>query len=81
MKTAKTTTKLFATAIALLVAGVLWFAWSSRQAQAIQGSEDFPSPIGITNGQTARLSVLNTGEKRGIIINGSFLDSQVGSAG
>jgi hypothetical protein len=41
MKTAKTTTKLFATAIALLVAGVLWFAWGSRQAQAIQGSEDF----------------------------------------
>jgi hypothetical protein len=75
MKTSKTTTKLFAMVIALVTAAAIWFAWGARQAQALQDSEDFPSPIAITFGQTARLSVLNTGESKGIIIDYKFLDS------
>jgi hypothetical protein len=63
MKTAKTTTKLFVMAIALVTAAAIWFAWGARQAQAIQDSEDFPSPIGIARGQTVRLTALNIGEK------------------
>jgi hypothetical protein len=76
MKTAMTTRKLFATAIALVVAAALWFSWGQRPAQAIQDSEDHPSPIGLTNGQTARLTALNRGQDRGIIIICRFLDSE-----
>lgn len=76
MKTAKTTTKLFATVVALVAAMVIWSAWGARQAQALAGSEKVLEPIGITFGQTARLSVLNSGEERGFIINWKFLDSQ-----
>jgi hypothetical protein len=79
MKTAKTTTKLFATAIALVTAAVIWAALGARRTQAVQGSEDFLpyiEQIGVTSGQTARLSALNSGENRGIIIDWRFLDSQ-----
>src|SRR5262245_11771404 len=76
MKKAKTTTKLFAMVITLITAATIWFALGVRRTQAIQDSEDFPSPIGITFGQTARLNVLNSGENRGIIIDYRFLDSQ-----
>ncbi len=75
MKTVKTTTKLFAMAIALVTAATIWFAWGARRAQAIQDSETILSPIGITSGQTARLNVLNSGESKGIIIAWKFLDS------
>ena len=63
MKTAKTTAKCFATAIALVIVAAIWIAWGARWAQAIQDSEDFPSPIGIARGQTVRLTVLNIGER------------------
>ncbi|MCI0387301.1 MAG: hypothetical protein MOB07_00810 [Acidobacteria bacterium] len=75
MKTAKTTTKLFAMVIALVTAATIWFAWGARRAQAVADSETVLSPIGITFGQTARLSVLNSGESKGIIIHWKFLDS------
>lgn len=75
MKSSKTTTKLFATVMTVIIAVGIWFALGARRAQAIQDSEDFPSPFGISFGQTARLSVLNSGE-RGIIIDWRFLDGQ-----
>lgn len=75
MKTAKTTTKLFATVITLVAAVVIWSAWGARRAQAIRDSEKVLSPIGITFGQTARLSVLNSGEEKGLVIDWKFLDS------
>ena len=55
MKKGKTTMKLFATVITLVTAVAIWFAWGARRTQAIQDSEEFPSPIGIAAGQTARL--------------------------
>lgn len=75
MKTAKTTMKLFATVIALVAAAAIWSAWGARQAQAVQDSEKVLEPIGITFGQTARLSILNSGEEKGLIIDWKFLDS------
>jgi hypothetical protein len=75
MKTAKTTTKLLATVIALVAAAAIWSAWGARQAQATQDSETILSPIGITFGQTARINVLNTGEAKGLIVNWKVLDS------
>lgn len=75
MKTAKTTTKLFATVLALGAVAAIWSAWGARQTQAIQDSEMILSPIGITFGQTARLNVLNSGEAKGLVINWKLLDS------
>jgi hypothetical protein len=42
--------------------------------QAIQDSEDFPSPIGLAQGQTARLTVMNIGDEQGFV-NWKFLDA------
>ncbi|HKQ79017.1 MAG TPA: hypothetical protein VJ810_35290 [Blastocatellia bacterium] len=75
MKTAKTTTKLIAMAIALVTAAAIWFTWGARHAQAIQDSEDFPSPIGIARGQTVRLTVLNIGERAVVGPEYRLLDS------
>jgi hypothetical protein len=79
MKTAKTTTKLFATAIALITAAAIWAVLGARQTRAIQGSEEFLpyiETIGIASGQTARLNALNSAENRGFIIDWRFLDTQ-----
>ena len=79
MKTAKTTTKLFATAIALVTVAAIWITSGARQTQAVQGSEDllpYIEQIGIVSGQTARLNVINSGETSGIVINWRFLDNQ-----
>ena len=75
MKTAKTTTKLLPTVIALVAVAVIWSAWGAKRAQAIRDSEMILSPIGISFGQTARLNVLNSGEVKGLVINWKFLDS------
>jgi hypothetical protein len=79
MKTAKTTKKLFVTAIALVTTVAIWATLGARRAQAFQGSETFLpyiETIGIASGQTARLNALNTNADRGIIIDWRFLDSQ-----
>jgi hypothetical protein len=61
MKTRKTFTK--ALALITLAAGlaVVIAAWQTRQVQAVQDSEDFPSDFGfieLAAGQTARLNVV-----------------------
>jgi hypothetical protein len=79
MKTVKTTTKLFVTAIALVSAATIWAALGASRAQAIQASEEFLlyiETIGIASGQTARLNALNSSGDSGIIIDYKFLDSQ-----
>ena len=62
MKTRNTFTN--ALALIALAAGlvVIIAAWQTRQVQAVQGSEDFPSDFGFIDlgaGQTARLNVVN----------------------
>jgi len=76
MNIRKTQPKLIAMVIVLVAAAIMWMTWPAGRALAIQDSEDMPSPFGIAFGQTARVTVLNSGEKRGIIINGKFVDDQ-----
>ena len=62
MKTRKTFTS--ALALTVLAVGIALFVatWPTRQVQAIQDSEDFPSDFGFIDlgaGQTARLNVVN----------------------
>jgi hypothetical protein len=45
----------------------------AARAQAVIGPEYFP--VGITFGQTARLTFANIGEIRGFIVNWRFLDA------
>jgi hypothetical protein len=78
MKTAKTTKKLFVTAIALVTTAAIWATLGARRAQA-QGSETFLpyiEQVGIASGQTARLSALNSNAEREFVIDWRFLDSQ-----
>src|SRR5215510_16543498 len=79
MKPAKTTKKLFVTAIALVTTAAIWATLGARRAEAFQASATFLpyiETIGIASGQTARLNALNTNAERGIIIDWKFLDSQ-----
>jgi hypothetical protein len=65
MKTRTTSSILIAILLAFLTLGV-----SETQAIVIVGGR----PVGITSGQTARVTAANTGT-RAIIISGTFLDS------
>ena len=47
---------------AALAAAILWTLWPAQTVQAIQDSEDFPAPFGLAQGQTARLTLFNSGE-------------------
>lgn len=79
MKTAKTTKKLFVTAIALVTTAAIWATLGARRTQAFQGSETFLpyiEQVGVAPGQTARLNAFNSNEDRGIVIDWKFLDSQ-----
>jgi len=48
--------------LVLAAAAIVWSSWPARQVQAIQDSEDFPSPFGLAQGQTARLTLFNSGD-------------------
>jgi hypothetical protein len=69
-------TKLFATAITLALATVIWAVGGAGLVGAIQDSEDMPVPFGIAQGQSARINILNVGDGGIIIIGGKFLDSR-----
>jgi hypothetical protein len=47
--------------VALVTVAVICLAVGVRRIEAIQDSEDFPSPIGIARGQTLRVTALNAG--------------------
>ena len=61
--------------LALTAAVVILASWPYLKVQAIQDSEDFPSPFGLAQGQTARLTVFNRGEDSGIIIDYKFVSA------
>jgi len=63
MKTQNTRMKLIAVAIALAALAPVWAIWGGGRVIAIQDSEDMPSPFGLAQGQTARLTVLNIGDR------------------
>jgi len=66
MKTRTTPSMLIAILLAFLALGA-----TKAQAFIIDGSR----PVGITFGQTARVNILNTGDRAFIIDGGKFLDS------
>jgi hypothetical protein len=66
MKTRTTPSMLIATLLAFLALGA-----TKAQAFVVIGGR----PVGITFGQTARVNILNTGDRAFIIDGGKFLDS------
>jgi len=62
MKPGYKSLRLNAIVLVLAAAAIVWTAWPARQVQAIQDSEDFPSPFGLARGQTARLTLFNSGD-------------------
>ena len=76
MKTQNIRTKLFVLLIALVAVTAMWSAWGERHVMAIQDSEINSFSWGCAPGQTARLTVINSAEERGLIINWKFLDSE-----
>ena len=67
-------TKLIATALTIVALAAILTTWNARQVDAL--AEDHTQfVVGLASGQTARLSALNTGEAKGIIIDYKFFDS------
>lgn len=61
MKTRNTFTSVLAVIALVTLVAVIIAAWQTRQVQAVQDSEDFPSDFGfieLSAGQTARLNVV-----------------------
>ena len=59
MRTRRTQTELLAIVIALVVLAAVWSTWGASLVNAIQDSEEMPSPFGLAQGQTARINVFN----------------------
>ena len=68
--------RLLAAALALAAAAVTWTLWPGWHVQAIQDSEEFPSPFGLAQGQTARLTLFNNGETAIVGPEYRFLNSR-----
>jgi len=54
---------------------IILLAFLALGATKAQAFIDIYRPVGITFGQTARVNILNTGDRAIIIIGGKFLDS------
>jgi hypothetical protein len=76
MKAKNSSTKLFAIVTALVAAAVILAHWPLSHVLAIQDSEDFPPPFGLAQGQTARLTLFNSGETAVVGSEYKFLDSR-----
>ncbi|MCI0387300.1 MAG: hypothetical protein MOB07_00805 [Acidobacteria bacterium] len=75
MKIRSRRTKLIATALTIVALAAILATWNARQVDAL--AEDHNQfVVGLTSGQTARLSALNSGEAKGIIVDYKFFDSQ-----
>lgn len=76
MKPNNVSAKLLVMAIAVAVAVTVWTSWPARHVHAIQDSEDFPPPFGLAQGQTARLTLFNSGETAIVGPEYKFLNSR-----
>ena len=63
-------------AIAVAVGVTVWTSWPARHVHAIQDSEDFPPPFGLAQGQTARLTLFNSGDTAIVGPEYKFLNSR-----
>ena len=68
--------KSFLAVAILFIAAIAWTSWPARQAHAIQDSEDFPPPFGLTQSQTARLTLFNSGDTAIVGPEYRFLNSR-----
>ena len=71
-----TQAKLIAIFITLVAAVTALVTLPAGRAFAIQDSEDKPNPFGVASGQIARLSVSNSSNVRGYVIDWKFVDGQ-----
>ena len=62
MKSSYVSLRFIAIVLVLTVAAIVWTTLPARQVHAIQDSEDFPPPFGLAQGQTARLTLFNSGD-------------------
>ena len=76
MKARTIPTKLITAVISLAALAAIWAVWPAGPVLALQNSESHSFSWGCAPGQTARLTVLNSGEERGYIINWKFLDAE-----
>jgi hypothetical protein len=89
MRAGNRSTNLILIVIALVAGALIWADRGASRVAAIQDSQGditpaprscggcaLLDPFGLAVGQAARLTVLNSGEDRGIIIEWKFLDSQ-----
>jgi hypothetical protein len=76
MKTKSRSTELLTIVTALAAAAVIWTHWPASPVLAIQDSEDRPPPFGLAQGQTARLTLFNSGETAIVGPEYRFLDSR-----
>ena len=76
MKSNNSSIKLLGLGIAAAIAFALWTYAPVRQVHAIQDSEDFPPPFGLAQGQTARLTLFNSGETAIVGPEYRFLNSR-----
>jgi hypothetical protein len=60
--------------LAALVA--VWAAWPVSTVKAVGDPTDGKYGLGLARGQTARLTVINSGEERGFIVDWKFLDGE-----
>ena len=76
MRSNNLSTKLSIIAIVLAVSVTVWTSWPTRHVHAIQDSEDFPPPFGLASGQTARLTLFNSGDTAIVGPEYKFLNSR-----
>jgi hypothetical protein len=76
MKTRNTRIKLIALVTTLVAAAAVLAAWGAGRVAAIQDSEDKPPPFGLAQGQTARLTLFNSGDLAVVGPEYKFLDSR-----
>ncbi|MDQ3753478.1 MAG: hypothetical protein M3371_01950 [Acidobacteriota bacterium] len=62
---------------ALIVALIaVWAVWPVSRVKAVGDPTDGKYGLGLARGQTARLTVINSGEERGFVVNWKFLDNE-----
>lgn len=75
MKTRSGRTKLIATALTIVAFAAILTIWNARRVDALAEDHNHQFVVGLTSGQTARLSALNSGEEIGIIVDYKCFDS------
>lgn len=63
-------------ALTMVAAALVWASLPARHVHAIQDSEDFPPPFGLAQGQTARLTLFNSGDTAIVGPEYKFLNSR-----